>query len=70
MKEIRAAMAGTVMYVNVSIGDKVDAGQDVIVLESMKMEVPQSAEASGIVKDIYVSVGDFVNEGDLLITLE
>lgn len=70
MKEIRAAMAGTVMNVNVSIGDKVEAGQDVVILESMKMEVPQSSEESGTVKEIHVSVGDFVNEGDLLVTLE
>jgi len=63
-------MAGTVINLLVANGDSVAEGQDVVMLESMKMEVPQSAEVGGNVKEIHVSVGDFVNEGDLLITLE
>lgn len=70
MKTCIASMAGTVIRVEVNVGDNVNAGQDVIVLESMKMEVPVAIEASGTVKDIKVNVGDFVNEGDVLLELE
>jgi acetyl-CoA carboxylase biotin carboxyl carrier protein len=63
-------MAGTVLNVLVSEGDDVAAGQDVVVLESMKMEVPISAEVSGKVLRVHVQPGDFVNEGDPLVDLE
>jgi acetyl-CoA carboxylase biotin carboxyl carrier protein len=70
MAQITATMAGTVLNVLVSEGDDVAAGQDVVVLESMKMEVPISAEASGKVQRVHVKPGDFVNEGDPLVDLE
>ena len=66
MTQVKATMAGTVFTVNVSEGDEVQAGQVVIVLESMKMEIPVEAEVSGKVTSIKVQVGDFVNEEDLL----
>jgi acetyl-CoA carboxylase biotin carboxyl carrier protein len=69
MAQITATMAGTVLNVLVSNGDDVAAGQDVVVLESMKMEVPISAEESGKVQKVYVQPGDFVNEGDPLVDL-
>ncbi|MED4726637.1 acetyl-CoA carboxylase biotin carboxyl carrier protein subunit [Aneurinibacillus migulanus] len=70
MKQIVANMAGTVINVLVNEGDEVQDGADVVMLESMKMEVPVAAEASGKVTAIKVNVGDFVNEGDVLIELE
>jgi acetyl-CoA carboxylase biotin carboxyl carrier protein len=70
MKEVAANMAGTVIQVLVNEGDEVQAGQDVAMLESMKMEVPVSAETSGRVAKVKVGVGDFVNEGDTLLELE
>lgn len=70
MKQIVANMAGTVIDVLVNEGDEVQGGADVVMLESMKMEVPVAAEASGKVTAIKVNVGDFVNEGDVLIELE
>jgi acetyl-CoA carboxylase biotin carboxyl carrier protein len=70
MKEITASMAGTVLNVLVSVGDSVSAGQDVVVLESMKMEVPVASEVAGTVREIKANPGDFVNEGDVLVTLE
>ncbi len=70
MNEVHAAMAGTVINLLVSVGDRVSSGQDLVMLESMKMEVPQSTEGAGVVKEIHVSIGDFVNEGDLLVSLE
>ncbi|GED13048.1 acetyl-CoA carboxylase biotin carboxyl carrier protein subunit [Aneurinibacillus migulanus] len=70
MKQIVANMAGTVIDVLVNEGDEVQGGADVVMLESMKMEVPVAAEVSGKVTAIKVNVGDFVNEGDVLIELE
>jgi acetyl-CoA carboxylase biotin carboxyl carrier protein len=70
MKQIVASMAGTVLYVHVNVGDQVPADADVVVLESMKMEVPVTAEVAGRVSRVAVQPGDFVNEGDVLIELE
>jgi acetyl-CoA carboxylase biotin carboxyl carrier protein len=70
VKKIEANMAGTVLQVLVQPGDRVEAGQDVVVLESMKMEVPIQSEISGTVSGVKVETGSFVNEGDVLIELE
>lgn len=63
-------MAGSVFTVNVNVGDDVEVGQVVMVLESMKMEIPVEAEVAGKVAEINANAGDFVNEGDVLVTLE
>ncbi|MBE3555382.1 MAG: acetyl-CoA carboxylase biotin carboxyl carrier protein subunit [Thermicanus sp.] len=70
MKEVLATMAGTVIRLTVSVGDEVAEEQEVIFLESMKMEIPQTVEEGGRVKEMRVRIGDFVNEGDLLLVLE
>ncbi|MEH7502437.1 biotin/lipoyl-containing protein [Neobacillus drentensis] len=70
MKEIMATMAGTVLNVFVVIGNQVHLGQEVLMLESMKMEIPIESETEGLVVDVRVNIGDFVNEGDVLIVLE
>jgi acetyl-CoA carboxylase biotin carboxyl carrier protein len=70
MHEITASMAGTVLNIFVSKGIQVGVGQEVIMLESMKMEIPIDSSTEGIVKDVKVNIGDFVNEGDVLIVLE
>jgi acetyl-CoA carboxylase biotin carboxyl carrier protein len=67
---IRANMAGTVWQVLVKPGDRVSAGQDVLILESMKMEIPITAETAGTVKAVRVKEGDFVNDGDVVVELE
>lgn len=69
MKQITSMMAGIVAELLVSSGDTVKIGQDVVMLESMKMQLPITAEIEGQVKEIRVKPGDFVNEGDVLITL-
>ncbi|PPA72148.1 acetyl-CoA carboxylase biotin carboxyl carrier protein subunit [Jeotgalibacillus proteolyticus] len=69
MKEIQSSMAGTVFQLLVGEGDSVTAGQTVIVLESMKMEIPVEAQMDGTVGEIKVAEGDFVNEGDVLVVL-
>ncbi|WCN38978.1 acetyl-CoA carboxylase biotin carboxyl carrier protein subunit [Aneurinibacillus uraniidurans] len=70
MKQVVASMAGTVINVLVNTGDHVQAGSDVVMLESMKMEVPVTVETTGTVAGVKVAIGDFVNEGDVLIELE
>jgi acetyl-CoA carboxylase biotin carboxyl carrier protein len=67
---IKSNMAGTVWKVLVQPGDVVKAGQDVIILESMKMEIPITAETAGTVKAVKVKEGDFVNDGDLVVELD
>ncbi|CAH0347427.1 acetyl-CoA carboxylase biotin carboxyl carrier protein subunit [Bacillus sp. CECT 9360] len=70
MAEVKASMAGSVWKIAVSVGENVTEGQDVIILESMKMEIPISAEMAGTVKEINVNETDFVNEGDVLAIIE
>ncbi|MED4779563.1 acetyl-CoA carboxylase biotin carboxyl carrier protein subunit [Brevibacillus choshinensis] len=69
MSKVVASMAGNVWKVLVKPGDTVVEGQDVVILESMKMEIPIAAEGNGIVKEVKVNEADFVNEGDVLIEL-
>lgn len=70
MKKLQSTMAGTVFTVNVKEGEEVTVGQTIMVLESMKMEIPVEAEVAGKVTTIDAQIGDFVNEGDVLITFE
>lgn len=69
MAVIKSEMAGTVLELKVKTGDTIKAGQEIVVLESMKMEVPVMANQSGKVTEIKKQVGDFVNEGETLIEL-
>lgn len=69
MKEVHAEMAGTIFQILVSEGEKVEEGQVVVVLESMKMEIPVESTHSGEVDKVHVAEGDFVNEGDVLVTI-
>ncbi|API94042.1 MULTISPECIES: acetyl-CoA carboxylase biotin carboxyl carrier protein subunit [Virgibacillus] len=68
--EVKATMAGSVWKMTVAQGDSVEEGQDVVILESMKMEIPIAAEQSGTVKEFKVQEGDFVNEGDVIAVIE
>ncbi len=67
--EIRAEMVANVLSVDVAVGDTVASGESVLLLESMKMEIPVIAEDGGIVRAVKVAVGDVVQEGDLLVEL-
>jgi len=69
MQEIRAQVTGTVWKIHVSVGDIVEAGRELVILESMKMEVPSSAEISGKVDSLKVAEGDSVKPGDLLMVI-
>ncbi|MET8523747.1 biotin/lipoyl-binding carrier protein [Nocardioides sp. NBC_00850] len=66
---IAAEMVANVMSVGVQPGDKVAVGDTVMLLESMKMEIPVLAEAPGTVVAVKVASGDVVQEGDVLVEL-
>ncbi len=68
--EVKASMAGSVWKVTVKEGEQVQEDQDIVILESMKMEIPIGAEDEGTVKEIKVAEGDFVNEGDVIAIIE
>jgi biotin carboxyl carrier protein len=57
------------MEIYVSEGDQINIGDTIVLLESMKMEIPVIAEEPGEVTRIAVSVGDVVQEGDLLVSI-
>ena len=69
MPEIEAHITGTVWKIECEVGDEVDAGDTVVILESMKMEMPVEAEDAGTVKEILCEEGQAVNEGDTLVVL-
>ena len=70
MTKVYASMAGNVWKIVVRVGDTVEEEQDVVILESMKMEIPIVSEEAGTVMKINVQEGDFVNEGDVLLEIE
>ena len=70
MADIEAHITGTVWKIEVKIGDQVEEGDTVVILESMKMEMPVEAEDAGTVKEILCEEGQAVNEGDTLVVLE
>jgi acetyl-CoA carboxylase biotin carboxyl carrier protein len=64
--EVRAEMVANVWKVLVSEGDHVDDGDTLVILESMKMEIPVLAEESGTVSKMHVAEGDVVQEDELI----
>ena len=70
MTEIKASMAGNMWKIVAKVGDAVEEGEDVAILESMKMEIPIPSEVAGTVKEIKVNEGDFINEGDVIMIVE
>ena len=70
MAEVRAEMVANVWRVLVSEGGHVDDGDTLVILESMKMEIPVLAEASGVVSKLHVAEGDVVQEDDLIAIID
>jgi acetyl-CoA carboxylase biotin carboxyl carrier protein len=64
--EIRAEMVANVWKVVAAEGDQVDDGDTLVILESMKMEIPVLAEGAGTVTKMHVAEGDVIQEGDLI----
>jgi acetyl-CoA carboxylase biotin carboxyl carrier protein len=65
-----AELVAAVMKVEVEVGSTVAADDPVVILESMKMEIPVLAEVNGTVTEIVVSDGDVVNDGDPLVVIK
>ena len=70
MPDVEAHITGTVWKVEVDVGDQIEEGDTVVILESMKMEMPVEAEDPGVVAEILCEEGQSVSEGDPLVVLE
>ena len=70
MSEIRAETVASVWKVVAAEGDSMVGGDTVVILESMKMEIPVLAEGSGTLTKLAVSEGDVIQEGDLIAVIE
>ena len=69
-KPVVAPLPGTINDIKVTVGDKVNAGDTVVILEAMKMQNNIEAETSGTITSINVNKGDAVMEGDTLVTIK
>jgi acetyl-CoA carboxylase biotin carboxyl carrier protein len=70
LPDVEAHITGTVWKIECEIGQDIEEGDTLVILESMKMEMPVEAEDDGVVKQIVCSEGQSVSEGDTLVVLE
>ena len=70
MADVEAHITGTVWKIECEVGQEVDEGDTLVILESMKMEMPVEAEDDGKVKEIKCQEGQSVSEGEVLVVLE
>ena len=70
MPEIRTETAGSIWKLHVAKGDRVEAGQELMIMEVMKMEVPYEAPVAGTVTDLQVVEGDVVEEDQHVLTID
>jgi biotin carboxyl carrier protein len=68
-KQIRSPLPGTVLNILVREGDTVQRGQNLLIIEAMKMENEIKADSAGIVKKIHVHKGDTISEGQILVEI-
>jgi biotin carboxyl carrier protein len=68
--EIKAPMPGLILKLKKNIGDKVDKGDALLILEAMKMENELKSSSNGIIKDIYYREGQSVEKGSIILTIE
>ena len=69
MADVAAHITGTVWKIEVKVGQQVSEGETLVILESMKMEMPVEATEAGTVKEIRCQEAQAVNEGDVLVVL-
>jgi acetyl-CoA carboxylase biotin carboxyl carrier protein len=69
-QEIVSDLVANVIKIMVVAGDRVEAGDTIALLESMKMEIPVLAEEPGTVSQVTIAEGDVVQEGDVLVVVE
>lgn len=67
---IKSDITGTVWKVLVKPGDPVEEDADLLILESMKMEIPVTATEAAVVREIFVTEGQSISEGEVVVTLE
>jgi biotin carboxyl carrier protein len=70
MAEVRAEITANVWQVPAEVGKAVAAGDELVILESMKMEIPVEAPVAGTITAVHVAPEDQVTEGDLLVEIE
>lgn len=70
MAQVAAHITGTVWKIEVKVGQAVKEGETLVILESMKMEMPVEAPSAGTVREIRCAETKSVNEGDVLVVLE
>jgi acetyl-CoA carboxylase biotin carboxyl carrier protein len=70
LTQVEAHITGTVWKIECRVGQQVGEGDTLVILESMKMEMPVEAEDGGVVKEIACEEGQAVSEGDTLVVLE
>jgi acetyl-CoA carboxylase biotin carboxyl carrier protein len=63
-------MTGTVKEILVAVGSRVNAGEELVIIESMKMEIPVESPAAGVLAEVVVEPPSQIEEGDLLLRLE
>lgn len=69
-EDVRAEIVASVLEVVVSKGDRIGAGDILVLLESMKMEIPVLAEFGGTITEVSVAVGDVIQAGDLIAVID
>jgi acetyl-CoA carboxylase biotin carboxyl carrier protein len=69
MSEVRAEMAANVWQVPAEVGQTVEPGDVLVILESMKMEIPVEAERGGVITEVRVKPDDQVQDGDVLVVI-
>ncbi len=70
VEQIQAEMVSNVSKIMVAVGDQIGPGGTVVILESMKMEIPVVCETGGVVTEIAVHEGEVIQEGDLIAVIE
>jgi acetyl-CoA carboxylase biotin carboxyl carrier protein len=70
LPDVEAHITGTVWKIECKVGDQVEEGDTLVILESMKMEMPVEAEDDGTVAEIVCAEGQAVSEGDTLVVLD
>jgi biotin carboxyl carrier protein len=69
-EDVRAEIVASVLEVVVSQGDRISAGDTLVLLESMKMEIPVLAEVAGTIIEVNVAVGDVIQAGHLIAVID
>jgi len=66
MAEVTAHISGTIFKIETEVGARVIAGEEIIILESMKMEIPIEAPIDGVIQEILIEEGQVVEEGEVV----